>query len=668
MGMERARPGSTDELLRHQEFVRRLAFELVRDAARADDLVQDAWVQALERPPRAMATARAWFRTVLRNLAVRGAREQSRRERREHAAARAEAQPSPLDIGERRAHEQELVRAVEALREPYRSAVFLRWFEDLSPRAIAAREGVPVATVKTRLRRALELLREALERSQGPRAWALALVRLARPEPVAAPLAVPAVVAAIVLGGGAIWLLGGERRELGEPEVLAALGRTTPVDPVTSVSELSSPVMAEATPRVTVVEAETQPARSAAQTQESAPAPHAEEDHPPIVLPGRVLFSDGNGAAGARVVLGRYTAQADSSGRFALEIDSNPPELRERTPYGGSPADLEGDAPLVAFLDGWVPSLLADVGARVWRAREEKSVDLEPVDLVLGGPALEIHGTVLDRTRVPAEGWRLELLDGTPASRDRYRPFSLEEIASGARTHVATGSDGRFSFRGLTPGKNYRVRAWNEHTLEQIASEPIAAGTEDAVLHAAIDGWRPVVDGELVALDGSPLAGVRCRLSMTEYRREGATWMTTGQEATTDAQGRFLFTDVPPAEIFIRFNGAGVGGRFDLPPDESCRNLRIELVGNGEVFFEAVDRARAPDALCVLDEAGERLRFEVNVAGGSKGLQELPLSSSGTASARVSQLARWLVLLDDGREIERLPLQVRHGEEVRIRW
>src|SRR5688572_826758 len=178
MGMDSARPASGAELLQHQDFVRRLACELVRDAARADDLVQDAWVQALQRPPRVAVAARTWFRTVLRNLASRGAREEGRRSAREQAAARAEAQPSTAEIGERLALEQELVRAVEALREPYRSAVFQRYFEDLSPRAIAAREGVPLATIKTRLRRALELLRESLDRSHGRKTWALAFAHL----------------------------------------------------------------------------------------------------------------------------------------------------------------------------------------------------------------------------------------------------------------------------------------------------------------------------------------------------------------------------------------------------------------------------------------------------------------------------------------------------------
>ena len=667
MGMERVRPGSADELLRHQEFVRRLAFELVRDAARADDLVQDAWVQALERPPRAMATARAWFRTVLRNLAVRGAREQSRRERRERSAARPEDQLSTLEIGERLAHEQELVRAVEALREPYRSAVFLRWFEDLSPRAIAAREGVPVATVKTRLRRALELLRDALEHSHGPRAWALAFVRLAHPRHAVLPVATPLLAAGIVLVGVTLWVIPGSLRGRAATGSMSAMPTTVSVTNAAPAIELSTPGATTESARTTLVELDPPP--EVGEAGRHAPPNADRQEEPALAFRGRVVFRNGGAAAGARVVLGPYATRTDTLGRFELALDdgSRVSTNGEITGYGSS-ADVDGDTPLLAFLDGWVPAVLPDFGARRDPARAGDPVALEPVELVLGDLALEIRGRVLEHAGAPAEGWRIALLDGTPAFTDHSRTYAVEELASGALSHVELGPDADFAFGGLTGGKRYRVRAWNQNTLEQIVSEPILAGSEDVVLRSPLDGWRPIVDGVVVALDGTPLAGVVCRLSMVEYRNASSTWMQTGQEVTTDEQGRFAFVDVPPAELFVRLKGRDIGGTFDLAPDDGGRNLRIELVGNGEVFFEAADRARAPDAVRVLDEGGERLRLEVDVAGGSKGVQDLPLSSDGTVRARVSELARWLVLLDDGREIERLPLQVRHGEEVRIRW
>jgi hypothetical protein len=213
------------------------------------------------------------------------------------------------------------------------------------------------------------------------------------------------------------------------------------------------------------------------------------------------------------------------------------------------------------------------------------------------------------------------------------------------------------------------VRAWNEHTLEQIASEPIPAGTRGIVLRATADGWRPIVDGVVVALDGTPLEGLRCRLSMDEYRSGGGSWMTTGQEVKTDAQGRFVFHDVPPAEVFLRIDGQGCGVRIDLAPDEECRNRRIEVATSGEFILEVTGSARGAFAVCVLDDAGKRLELERQVAEGlTYSSTELTLSADGTCRARVSELARWLVLLDDGREIARLPLHVRHGAEARVRW
>jgi RNA polymerase sigma-70 factor (ECF subfamily) len=86
-----------------------------------------------------------------------------RRLERERRAARLEAldpAPDPVldDAGRRKIGE-----AVLALGEPYREAVLLRFYAGLAPAAIAARLCVPVETVKTRLKRALALLRHRLE-------------------------------------------------------------------------------------------------------------------------------------------------------------------------------------------------------------------------------------------------------------------------------------------------------------------------------------------------------------------------------------------------------------------------------------------------------------------------------------------------------------------------
>ena len=161
------------ELLRHARFVRALAHSLLRDPHAADDLAQDTWVAALQRPPAQPDGIRAWLRQVTTNFARRGWRGDARREERETRAARTELQEGADELV---AREETLGRIVEAIREldrPQREVVLGRFYEDLPPRELARRLGVPVETVRTRLRRGLERLRGKLE--QEDREWRNAL-------------------------------------------------------------------------------------------------------------------------------------------------------------------------------------------------------------------------------------------------------------------------------------------------------------------------------------------------------------------------------------------------------------------------------------------------------------------------------------------------------------
>jgi len=57
-----------EELLRHAQWLKRLARSLVADPDRAVDLLQDVWVAAL-RSRRLRSALRPWLRTVVRNAA-----------------------------------------------------------------------------------------------------------------------------------------------------------------------------------------------------------------------------------------------------------------------------------------------------------------------------------------------------------------------------------------------------------------------------------------------------------------------------------------------------------------------------------------------------------------------------------------------------------------------
>lgn len=168
------------ELLVHADWVRRVAFELVGSAAAADDVVQATWVAALEHPPRERRNLRGWLRRVTRNQALQSWRKSSRRGEREREVARPEAQPSTDELVERAALQREVCGHVLALDEALREVVLLRFFEDQPPPAIAARLGLPLKTVHSRLARALEKLRARLDDEHGQRrSWCLALAPLA---------------------------------------------------------------------------------------------------------------------------------------------------------------------------------------------------------------------------------------------------------------------------------------------------------------------------------------------------------------------------------------------------------------------------------------------------------------------------------------------------------
>ena len=174
---------SAAELTEHANFLRALARGLVQCEHAAEDLAQEVWLTALTRPPQRAGELRAWLARVLRHRAVDERRARASRVHHEEGAARPEAATSPRDV-ERRLEAQNLLgQLVRDLEEPYRNAIYLRYFEGLPPRRIAATLGVPVATVKTRLQRGLAKLRQRLDESHdGNRTqWLGALAPLCAP-------------------------------------------------------------------------------------------------------------------------------------------------------------------------------------------------------------------------------------------------------------------------------------------------------------------------------------------------------------------------------------------------------------------------------------------------------------------------------------------------------
>ncbi len=173
-------PAEIAELIERHAWVRSLARTLVADSNAADDLVQDAWIAAIERGPDGDGRLRGWLARVVRNLARQRWRSTQRRVDRERLVSRPETLEDQTQLFERYETYELVVKAVGELDEPYRRVVLLRYFEGRSTASIAQSLGVSIDAVEIRLRRALDKLRDKLDRKGGREHWLPALAQLAR--------------------------------------------------------------------------------------------------------------------------------------------------------------------------------------------------------------------------------------------------------------------------------------------------------------------------------------------------------------------------------------------------------------------------------------------------------------------------------------------------------
>lgn len=179
--MKKTQQVEPEDLLSHRNFILSLALNLVFDEHLAEDIAQETLLAAFESPPAPTRSLRAWFAVVARNIAYSLQRRESKRLKREQAAARSESISSTDEKIERENLRRRLANATLKLREPYRSAVLFRFYEGLTPRRIALQLGIPVGTVKSHIHRGIQQLRKELdlEYCGDRKRWRLALAPLA---------------------------------------------------------------------------------------------------------------------------------------------------------------------------------------------------------------------------------------------------------------------------------------------------------------------------------------------------------------------------------------------------------------------------------------------------------------------------------------------------------
>ena len=147
-----------------------LALRITRDAALAEDIAQDVFVQVWHGAAtfdRWRGAPMAWLVTICRSRALDALR-RDRTLRRAHDGAEAEAvaaapaAPDLQDLLAATRQHRALHAALAGLDPAQRQLIGLAYFQDLSHARLAEQLGLPLGTVKSRLRAALAALRDEL--------------------------------------------------------------------------------------------------------------------------------------------------------------------------------------------------------------------------------------------------------------------------------------------------------------------------------------------------------------------------------------------------------------------------------------------------------------------------------------------------------------------------
>jgi RNA polymerase sigma-70 factor (ECF subfamily) len=506
------------DLVSHAAFVRRLAFHLLRRDADADDAAQETLARAIERPPRGGDGLKAWLAAVLRNVVSGGRRADVRRRRREEVAARPEGESGPDAAAGNAQILRVVADAVASLDAPHREVVMLRHYEGLPPREIASRLGVPVETVKSRLRRAHQRLRERLDERRGGNVegWRSALAGFAGLDllektalPVGGGIAVGTatkvgigVAAALAIGVGT-WRL-------------SASGAPDAVDAEEPPHAGARGTEAGATPTLATRPFPAAPARVPAP---AGPAATAARESAAVVrdpATGEVGLLDVEATNRAMtapdvlevVLLGKRPGDALE---VALDLDPNvgsPPDLAQRIPSRTFPVPADG----VVRFDGVSPAFYrvrvrgpGDL-SRAWTLPVPMRPEGNHRQVVTLGSA-SIAGRAYERTGEPARG-RSVVLSVAGMWTQMGSPLSA---------WTKTDADGRYRFDAVHSGHygvSLQFDPFPGGGMDARIRRVLLAPSQALALDLGSDVPEPVWSGSVRLRSGTPVRGPRASVHL----------------------------------------------------------------------------------------------------------------------------------------------------------
>ncbi|MFN3241974.1 MAG: sigma-70 family RNA polymerase sigma factor [Planctomycetota bacterium] len=549
-----------DRLLAEEPFVRTLAQALL--AEEADEVVQQTWLRAMKHGGDGVTQPRSWLASIARNVANNLLRDRRRRQARERAARTDELAPSSAELMEREEQRKRLVDAIDALPSQLRTVLLLRYYEGLAPRHIAAKTGLSNDTVRNRIRRALQLLRERLDAGNDGdrRAWMLAMIPIACPTPAQAAPAVAAVPFAAVL---TLTLLAGI------VAIAVATWALWPPPPATAPTASSAPAGdgSQAAPASAIDDAAAAPATGPTPTV--APAVEAAAIHAAAVeaaaatlprtghLEVHVRHSDGSPAADVRLLVHDHAGDQRAPHAEATSNDAGVARF-ERLPATELWVSSDrGTRPLVTTIE---PDACA-----VREFRLEQGVHV--VGVVVDGlgqpvPFASVEGAPLALATLDVQHLCRADADGRFELRDVHTRSVLGARAPGRLPGVMEAVRGR-------PGSSVRVRL----TVGGVAAD---------------------VRGVVRAPDGSPIAGATVRVGggrTSGLHMDGNVHPPMPALARTDDAGAFVATGVPRGRLSVAVVARGFAPWFGEVDRAGAADVAVELQPGAVV----IGRVELPD-------------------------------------------------------------------------
>ncbi len=608
-GMADAAP-TADDLLAHTEWLTRLARALVGDAA-AGDVVQDTYEVALARPPKQAGPLRPWLGGVARNVARMATRSRVRREKREDAVPVHGEVPSPEELVARVQMQQKVGRLVLELPEPLRSTLLLRFFEGMTAAEIARAQGIPAATVRSRVKDALDRIRAALdtEHANDRRAWAVMLAPLPAAMPhgnamlaggllvkTSVKVLIAVVVAAVLVAGtrfAGLW--GGAKQDT--PQVTAK--STEPVKPEpkpaapqpSNASARELPMIHDDDPKGTlrlegqVIDEHDAPVAHAVVAIDSNPAMTVEtESDGGFVFEGlirrdyRIEATAGDRYAGpARLRLGDKPEPVTLRMRKGGTVEVTITERQGGAPVKGAEVELratltwkattnaEGVATLRGVGSGWSPLAVRAKGfspAAMMLQTSGNADTTERVALSLAHGAA-LSGRVIDEAKKPVAGARVV---ATNAS----EPLPVFDPR---RDGVVAGADGSFSIPALSAG-TWRITATAGDNAPT-TSVPITVDGEHARPGVEIVmSQGAVVRGVVQDSSGKPVAGADVSVVVQGF----VPWRPRRQ-AFTDSDGKFAIAGLGRRAVDVvawHDSGASMSAARSSAPSSTRPGNRLE--------------------------------------------------------------------------------------------